>query len=721
MFQQILESEKSNDIWIHTLKGGALISGFQVDLFDSEVKGIESFEAAVRELLRSLPEGLTVKFYLRAEYKNESPNDHSRVAAICNVGFISQTAFVVFERFPGIDLNFLTLKKDVIQKDYQAFTKDLNIKVLEDAGLAVKSLNGSELKEVLPKLQEELSHDFQSIDLGEEVVSVLRLNRQSEFGIDPMTLSQVKDLIPLPYTICCSVEALPQAASETMLRRRSKQTALESDVKESRKFSEAQNDLEDISLNGARLFKMEWLCLLNRKSEDWLRTDREEAKRRLGALGDMYIESVGAFNTLKSMYPGERQHLALIEKDEVLPSYIPLLTNGDSKRLETVNKRSLIVHRRDESLTAIDVFDSKYESFSWCIFGRPGTGKSVLVNAFTRAICHDPEISVIKIDVGSSHTRETEMLGGVEKTLSLNEPTGINPFDILSELGPTKEAIQILSSFLEVLILEEGEAKLSKALKSDVEKWIQFYSESVKHNPSLSSFYKQVQDFPRRQLLSRWVGSGVYGNAFQVTNAKPIDLKNHLTYFNFSKISQAQDPDYAQGGLAAVMAQFNYLMLKKSEHKKRIVFIADETPFFIQKCFNFFNLSIANIRKEGHGFITVAQKSSHVVVNGDTGILDNSPNKIFFSQDGDYQSFCARTQLSACAIEKIKSLQRRNGEFSEAFLKDGKGERVIKIRLNHEEYWSYTSKDEDKRKFEELRSACPSLSLEEVIRCLSLS
>lgn len=226
---------------------------------------------------------------------------------------------------------------------------------------------------------------------------------------------------------------------------------------------------------------------------------------------------------------------------------------------------------------------------------------------------------------------------------------------------------------------------------------------------------------PRKELFSRWVGNGVYGNAFAPVNDSNLNLNKALTYFNFSKISQALDPDYAQGGLAAVMAQFNLEMLKKSEHKKKIVFIADETPFFIKKCFSFFNLSIANVRKEGHGFITVAQKSAHVVIDGDTGILDNSPNRIYFSLDGDEDSFISRNQLSKNSADKIKALRRQQGEFSECYLKDVHGERVLKIRLNSQEYWQYTSKDEDRRKFNELKAACPNLTLKEIVQCLSFS
>jgi hypothetical protein len=718
MFQKIIESSQIKNHFFHTLESGPLMTGVEIDILDQEIIGTEACEQLTRELVRSMPEKVRLRVILKSEYRTESDPNHSRVEAIKQIGSISNRVFLIFELSPKLEILGLSFRKDIAQKSTDLLLRCVSLQAFKDLNVSVKSLGPSDLEGLLPSVPAEIFHDFQTLDFGRDVMSVLRLTKQSEFGVDPTTLSHLKDSLPLPYTISVTVDPIPQATAETMLRRRSKQTSSGEDMKEARKFSEAQSDLESIALDGSKLFKFEWLCLINRRDQEWLRSDRSEAERKLSALGEIYLESVGALSSLQAMYPGANPHHTLVEKDDVLSCYLPLASRGESKKTLNGSSRSLAIHRIDESLTYLDVFDPKYESFSWCIFGRPGTGKSVMVNSLTRALNHDPEIKLIKIDVGGSHSRETQMLGGLEKTLSLNEPTGINPFDILNDMGATKEAVQILASFLEVLILEEGEVKLSKTMKSDLERAIQLYAESASETASLEEFYNQLQDFPRKSLLQRWVGTGVYGNAFLRVDSR-LQLDQPLTYFNFSKISQAQDPDYAQGGLAAVMAQFNFEMLKKSEHKKRIVFIADETPFFIQKCFNFFNLSIANIRKEGHGFITVAQKSSHVVVGGDSGILDNSPNKIYFSHDGDEESFRARNQLSHGALEKIKSLTRRQGEYSEAFLKDGKGERVIKLRLSGSEYWSYTSKDEDKRKFQELRAACPSLSLEEVIRCLA--
>ncbi|MCE3009745.1 MAG: hypothetical protein LW875_03940 [Proteobacteria bacterium] len=728
MFQKIIETNEFQDLTIHTLESGALIAGFEVDIFDEELFGLEKTQAMLRSLIKDLPLGRTLRIYLKSQYSTESIPDISRSKALSEVGFVKNRAFIFLEK--PVDINF----KNILRPKKENPT--LEFLSLKEKGIKVSPLNKNQIESLFPDMKDEINHSFQTIDLGAEVLSLIRLTKQTEFGIDLSTLSHIKDSLPLPYTICCSIQAMSQAESEAFLRRRFKQTSLMADQKEVRVHTEAQSDLEDISLNGVKLFKFEWQCLVTRNQESELRHDREEIRRKLEPLGEMYIESVGALQSLKSFFPGTSPHFTLIEKDQTLCSYMPLISRGDARSEKSITQKSLSLHRKDETLCFIDVFNPKYESYSWCIFGRPGTGKSVITNAITRALINDPQIKVIKIDVGGSHSRETESLGGVEKVLSLNEPTGINPFHVLKELGPTKEALQILASFLEVLILEEGETKLSKTLKSELERKLQLYSELGFENMSLEHFYSVSQDLPRKELLQRWVGRGVYGNAFAPLAEKPSgpqtrgldisaslsDLRSsRLFYYNFSKISQALDPDYAQGGLAAVMAQFNLEMLKKSKDKKKIVFIADETPFFIKKCFSFFNLSIANVRKEGHGFITIAQKSSHVVVDGDTGILDNSPNRIYFSHDGDEDSFISRNQLTKESLEVIKELKRKQGEFSECLLKDNFGERVIRIRLSPEEYWAFTSKDEDRQKFQELKLACPNLTTEEITRCLALS
>ncbi len=108
-----------------------------------------------------------------------------------------------------------------------------------------------------------------------------------------------------------------------------------------------------------------------------------------------------------------------------------------------------------------------------------------------------------------------------------------------------------------------------------------------------------------------------------------------------------------------------------------------------------------------------------MVVNGNTSILDNSPSKFIFTVDGNPDAFKKRTGFSEEEVLQIKNLKRVQGEFSEVFYKDQIGGRVFRIILSPEEYWSYTSKREDKDKIQKLMEFIPNLTLREAITCLS--
>jgi hypothetical protein len=309
------------------------------------------------------------------------------------------------------------------------------------------------------------------------------------------------------------------------------------------------------------------------------------------------------------------------------------------------------------------------------------------------------------------------MLGGIEYEFNLGEPAGFNPFKYVRLAPKAKEMVQILSTFLETVIKEENEFFFSKEIKADIETCVSLYLETASERPNIDDFLaKTGHILPRKKLLERWSKNGVFGNAF--VDSEYIAKDSRLKYFNFSKISQAMDGDFSQGGLAAVMAAFNFDMLFNRQGQ-RFVFIADEVPVFVQRCFSFFDLSISNIRKQGDGFVTIAQRSSHLVVNGNTSILDGSPSKFLFTVDGDESLFAKRVGLDESDLIRIKSLNRVQGKFSEVFHVDPIGKRKYKIILSAEEYWSYTSKKEEKEKIQNLLEAVPGLSLSEAVRCLS--
>ena len=78
MFQKIVETNSLADLYIHTLENGTLCAGFEIDLFDEEVFGLENTEQMLQSLLRDLPSGRTLRVYLKSEFSATEDRDHSR-------------------------------------------------------------------------------------------------------------------------------------------------------------------------------------------------------------------------------------------------------------------------------------------------------------------------------------------------------------------------------------------------------------------------------------------------------------------------------------------------------------------------------------------------------------------------------------------------------------------------------------------------------------------
>ncbi|WP_374032905.1 hypothetical protein [Bdellovibrio bacteriovorus] len=107
-------------------------------------------------------------------------------------------------------------------------------------------------------------------------------------------------------------------------------------------------------------------------------------------------------------------------------------------------------------------------------------------------------------------------------------------------------------------------------------------------------------------------------------------------------------------------------------------------------------------------------------MDGDTGIIENSPQRFLFSIDGEEDTYRERFGLDVEKIETLKGLRSIPGKFSEVLAQASDGTRKLKIQVTPEEYWRLTTSKVDKDKLTSLMAAVPGLSLREAINCLSV-
>lgn len=689
--------------------------GFKILPIDMEGEDCEARIEQLTHFLRHLDPKVLGRIQLSSDESKEPIANTARAIASGEIGHIRKTVrlFVEVIGEPVIiqKLRWL-IKKPETQRSVAALKR-----IFESAkliGLGPKFLSQEEASEVFAIRP--LVKAPSSIQDGESHLGIVRMNKQSPSPISLEKVTKAFEDLPVPHEIHVSFRKPDPTRTRLHLERRLKQTRASSNVTANIEELAAAEAISSGIERGVEMMEFELIVSLRRRSEESLREGLCEAATALLKIGGFSIETFGVGPSYLATLPGNSQHVPLLETDEYLPILLPIFASGEaSNGLATA--RSLPLLRQDRTVFNFDLFNKDYNVANTLIVGTSGKGKSVLTGLLTEALLNDPKIKVIKIDVGGSHTKECELFGGQQVDLQLNKPSGLNPMAVANDERLSEaERIGILSNFLLTLITEQGEVLLSKDLRSNVEEQVSRYIKVAKEC-ALQEFFDLQKKFPRRNLLARWVSGGLYEAAFAQANEvlKPSDSR--LTYYNFQHCFQASDPEFAQAGFAALLAQFNHEFLVNKD--ERIVLICDEVPFFIKSCFQSLKFATANVRKFGHAVIQVAQLSTDFIVKGDTGLIENSPQRFFFSIDGNREDFQSRFQLSDEQTQSLSSVQSVPGRFSECLFQDSKAAKKLRIEITREEFWRLTSSKQDALKLQQLRAAVPQLSLKESIRCLS--
>ena len=724
MIPVLAHIEKIDDLSIWSTTDGKSGIGFEITPCDLECDNRDDYHRKVFGFIRSLNPNILGRIKLSVTENNKLENLNSRTEAISEVGFITKSLQLYLET---------SSEPEIIKKAKSLFSKDSSDKdtaalleiyeIVKKSGLLIQPIGEETIKSLFLDTKLIWQKCTASVCNGYEHTGIIRMIKPSNEQICEEQLARLFSKLPKPFNVHFSFQKIDAAKIKMELERKLKQSASDTSLNPTNDLLKEStiSTISEAVKNGSQFLNYELIFSFQRTSEKQLFEHLKQGLNALNSFAEFQIETFGVTPNFLATKVGNPQHVPLKEFDEILPLFMPIWFFGETKA-DSASQRSLMLHRADRSLHAFDLFNSNFSVFNSLIIGTSGKGKSVLTGMLTQALLNDPNVAVIKLDVGGSHSKECDLFGGQEFVLQLNTPSGINPFLITnqSELSDS-EKIGILSRFLMVLIQEQGELQFSKDLRSQIEECVQVYLSSAK-NLSLQEFYNSMTDFPRRNLLRRWVSGGVYEKAFAQVEKSSQELNNftsRLRYYNFSQVFQASDPEFAQAGLAAVLAQFNVETLINKD--KRIVLICDETPFFIKSCFDFFKFSTANVRKFGHAVILTTQLSSDLIVNGDTGIIENSPQRFLFSVDGDLTEYQNRFNLTNTQLGSIRSLKAIPKEFSEVFLQTSDIGRKLLIKITQKEYWSLTSSKQDREKLEKLRAYIPNLSLMEAIKCLSIA
>lgn len=722
------------DFWVTTdFRCGLTI---ELDVVDSEVHDFEALSESLSNWARRLDPRVLVRLSHESKTSNQAELGTSRDLAVTQLGFSSNTLIL------SLETNYQNPWKKVLgqirgkqkQKPDQAFEILLNafndLKSIELPFQASSPTDPVRSPKVFDRdsIPKDLFVDTKHwvvcdsvVDLGDRYRACVRLLKPKFNEVSLFALQEILMKLPRPFCFQSSFQRLSSQETQMMLSRRIKQSESMDGLVNQEKLEAVEQVASSTAIQGDSLFSLEVILTLDRNNLTELKSDLGAAKSILETLGESSIETFGALPSLSAAMIGSPQHIPFFETGSNLSYYLPVFAQGQSSLNPEAGhggkkpKSSCLIHRVDDSLGEIDLLAPIHQNANAVVVGASGRGKSALVGTLTQALLNAPQSRIIKVDVGGSHSKECQLMGGMEHRLSISESSGINPFRFLQNTSDEESLRAILNNFISVLILEENETSLPKSIKVELDELLKSYLARKVPNPSLNSFFEGTQKFSRRSLLSRWVDGGIFARAFSgANNSRP----SRLTYYNLSEIFQAADPDFAQAGMAAVLAQFNLEMREYPEN--RIILICDETPFFIKKCFEFFKFSTANVRKFGASVVLIVQMSKDLIVNQDPGLIENSYHRLLLSSDGDDLDFQNRFKLTEAQMNSVRNLRTVPREYSEFFYQFGEKGFKGRLKLTPKEYFQITTSQSEKLKIEKLMTHVPGLTLEEAISCLAI-
>ena len=685
------------DYWVSS--SGILGKSFLFETLDLEIE--QNLESLFDSFLKSVSENIRVKISLFQDISHDISLETERNKALKAMGFLAGKGLIHFEHKNKISVKE-AFKKDVLKREefLQKRLSDIYESLDESflRRMKAKPISSSSFKD-LYRLSHPVSVSETGLKTFKSHIGILKLKNSGNHPLSFKSIALVLERIRKPFGFHISFEKLSQASSERTLKLKSREEEEGRGQVSYEKYQKAQRAISELELGGEELFNFEIHLMIERVFEDSLRRDIALSLKALSPLGEWSVESFGAYPSLMALSPGDKLHYRLLEKSSTLKCFLPCFRFGSNLNQFSDTKGSLVYHRQDSSLDALNPFSLDYSNHTGVIIGKSGKGKSVLANLLTKSLFHDEKAIIFLVDVKGSHKKTVEKLGGRSYNIDIEKSSGLNP---LNKLSSSKESVEIAGNFIEKLLLENEEEALSSVEKSLLEKNLIQFAKKVKDNPKLKNlnhFYKSLEH-PKKAKLSRFIKGSLNENIFKQTG----DISgNRLFYFNFENISTAGNSYIAKAIIAGLMAEFSFKLLNK-EAQEKLIFISDETPFFIKSCFNTFSLLSKNVRKLNGSLILLAQNSKDLIFNGDTSLIDNSEFKILFSHDGEEKKFKEIFNLTNEEFQKLNSLKTVKGHYSQFLLKDSLGSKVGFLRLSKEEYIFSNTEPEFLHRLKELQS-----------------
>lgn len=469
-----------------------------------------------------------------------------------------------------------------------------------------------------------------------------------------------------------------------------------SDIESETKLKDIEVLLNEVIQDGEKIFHLSLSVVL--RSEDVSQVDFQVGQVlqtiREMANSEGFMETYASFDIFsKIAFPNAIQkERARRLKTSNVADLIPIygLWNG-------FDSPSVLLRTRAGSLFKFDPFSSRTANANQIISGGSGSGKSYLTNLLVcQMLSQNPKVFIV--DVGASYKKTCDLLDGQYVGLSTSAGFSINPFDIGESLGPSDEKIKFLVALIEVLTKEDGEARLGRLERSEIELSIQEVYQAHK-KPRLTNLREILLKNPNPEvsrigkILSPWVGDSPFGKI--IDRDTTISLDKRLVCFDLKNLESTPD---LQAACLLIITDLVWREVQKDRSQMKFL-VFDESWRLLESDAgsSFIGEVYRTFRKYYASAIAISQNIDDFAKSkAAAAIMPNASIKWILRQKGaDRERLKSVLHLNDREVQLIDSLSQVKGKFSESFLmcEDERG--IVSIEATPLEYWLATTDPKD--------------------------
>ncbi len=494
-----------------------------------------------------------------------------------------------------------------------------------------------------------------------------------------------------------------------------------SDLDSEAKFRDLETLLEQMVAQGEKVFHFGLQVILKSQYpevlDDYVTQTLMKIRELSGAEG--MEESLAAFDifattALPNARAKERtKRIKTSNLADLLPLYGPWKGHAEPK---------ILLRTRYGSLVGFNPFSSELTNSNQIVSGGSGSGKSFLTNLLLMQMLNEnPKVFIV--DIGGSYKKICENFDGQYIPLGVEADFSINPFDLAAgESLPSNQKLKFLLSLVEVMTKEDGEARLGRLERAEIEAAIQQTYDEVQ-KPKLSDLRERLLNHVdpeiRRfgKILGPWCGKTPYGRF--IDRETTIELKRPVVCFDLKGLEALPDlqatflfiiTDYVWREVQADRTQMKFLIFdecwKLLENESGATFIAE-----VFRTFRKYMASAIAISQNIDDF------AKSKVANA---ILPNASIRWILKQKGaDQERLKEVLSLNENEVALIASIHQERGSFSEAFLMAEDQRAIVVIESTSLEYWLATTDPRDLAKIETEKASSPESDNLEILKKLA--